>query len=157
MLAAAARRPDIGVIGCEPFMNGVAAFMAAWAASGVDNVRVLPDDARFLLELLPRECLDRAYLLYPDPWPKRRHAARRFVNPVNLDLLAPRMRPGAELRIATDVAAYADHARAILAARDDFAPLRDAPDPWPHWPGTRYEAKARAAGRRSVYLQYRRL
>jgi len=156
LLATAARRPDATLIGAEPFMNGVAAFMAAWAEAGVDNVRVLPDDARFLLELLPPACLDRVYLLYPDPWPKRRHAARRFVNPPNLDLLAPRMKAGAELRLATDVPVYAAHARAVMAGRADFETLSDAPTPWPHWPGTRYEAKALQAGREPVYMRFAR-
>jgi tRNA (guanine-N7-)-methyltransferase len=158
LLATAAANRDVGIIGCEPFVNGVASFLSALEDAGLDNVRVHADDARFLFDVLPQGGLGRVYLLYPDPWPKRRHADRRFVNHRNLDPLAPLMAPGAELRIATDVPEYVEHARAILAERADFRLIDiDPRTPWQGWPGTRYEAKALREGRTPTYLRYERV
>ena len=157
LLRVAADNPAVGLIGCEPFMNGVAQFLAALEAAGLSNVRLHADDARFLLTRLPAGALGRVYLLYPDPWPKRRHVARRFVNPGNLDILSRAMAPGAELRLATDVLDYAAHARRVLAARPDFVAARDGADPWPDWPGTRYEAKALREGRAPCYQIWRKV
>ncbi len=156
LLRIAADHPDVGIIGCEPFVNGVAKFLSALEVTGATNVRLHADDARFLLERLPEGALERVYLLYPDPWPKRRHVERRFVNPGNLDMLAPTMARGAELRLATDVADYAEHARRVLGARPDFSAISDGPDPWHGWPGTRYEAKALREGRAPCYQIWRR-
>lgn len=149
----AAAHPELGLIGSEPFVNGVAALLAHVERLGLANVRLHPGDARDLIELLPPASLDRVFLLYPDPWPKARHHRRRFVNPDNLALLHPAMAPGAELRFATDVADYADHALEAVATFGGFR--TEAPDgPWPGWPGTRYEAKALRAGRRPHYLTF---
>lgn len=160
LLAQAAANPDVGLIGCEPFVNGVAMLLSALDDRGLDriadNIRLHPGDVRFLFDVLPEACLDRAFLLYPDPWPKARHAGRRFVGPENLDSLARLMRPGAALRLATDIPAYVEHAVAQLAPRGDFALAHADPAdwarPWPDWPGTRYEAKALREGRRPHYL-----
>jgi tRNA (guanine-N7-)-methyltransferase len=152
MVAEAAANPDVGLIGCEPFVNGVAMALGRIAAAGVENVRIYPGDARDLIELLPEGALARAFLLYPDPWPKARHHRRRFASPENLGALARAMQPGAELRLATDIADYADHARDVVASSEGFRIASDGPASWPDWPGTRYEAKALAAGRRPQYL-----
>ncbi len=150
--------PEVGLIGCEPFVNGVAMALGRIAAAGIDNVRLHAGDARDLIELLPAASLARVFLLYPDPWPKARHVRRRFVSPENLALLARAMAPGAELRVATDIADYAEHARAVAAAAPGFRRVaRNEAEAWPGWPGTRYEAKALKAGRLPQYLSFERL
>jgi tRNA (guanine-N7-)-methyltransferase len=150
--------PGIGLIGCEPYVNGVAMALARIAAGGIGNVRLHPGDARDLIELLPPASLARVFLLYPDPWPKARHARRRFMHPGNLAMLARVMPAGAELRLATDIAEYVAHALEAVNAGEGFRhDPQNGPDhatPWPDWPGTRYEAKALGAGRRGHYLTF---
>ena len=127
------------------------------AAAGLTNVRLHPGDARDLIELLPDGALDRVFLLYPDPWPKARHQRRRFASVENLAALRRVMAPGAELRLATDIPDYAAHALEAVAAVPGFRVLPGPADvAWPGWPGTRYEAKALAAGRQPQYLTFRR-
>ena len=108
------------------------------------------------LDVLHDAALHRVFLLYPDPWPKARHHRRRFAGPENLAALHRVMAPGAELRLATDIPDYARHALEAVAASPGFALVSVADAPWPGWPGTRYEAKALAAGRRPQYLTFRR-
>jgi tRNA (guanine-N7-)-methyltransferase len=147
--------PEIGLIGCEPFINGVAMALARIEAAGPGNLLLHAGDARDLLDLLPPASLARVFLLYPDPWPKTRHRARRFMNFENLAALARVMVEGAELRFATDIPDYVDHALAALAASRAFAVQGEREDwtrPWPGWPGTRYEAKALREGRVPQYL-----
>ena len=160
MIATAAAHREIGLIGCEPFVNGVAALLAGVERAGLSNLAVHAGDARDLLDVIPAGALGRVYLLYPDPWPKRRHWRRRFVRPDNLDALARVMAPGAELRFATDIDDYVRHTLEHLAARAEFAwtaeRAADWREPWPGWPGTRYEAKALREGRRPTYLIFRR-
>lgn len=156
LLAQAAANPDMALIGCEPFVNGVAMLLSALDQRPLTNIRLHAGDVRFLFEVLPPASLGRVFLLYPDPWPKARHAGRRFVGAGNLDSLARLMRPGAALRLATDIPAYVDHALEHLAPRQDFT-LRSADPadwnrPWSDWPGTRYEAKALREGRSPRYL-----
>jgi tRNA (guanine-N7-)-methyltransferase len=154
LVAEALAHPAVGLIGCEPFVNGVAMALGRIETAGVRNVRLHPGDARDLIELMPSGTLARVFLLYPDPWPKARHRARRFVNAENLAALHRAMAPGAELRLATDIAEYAEHARAAVATAPGFRIERDRPAPWPGWPGTRYEAKALRAGRQPRYLTF---
>ena len=160
-LASQAREnPDIGIIGCEVFENGVASLLRAVERDALENVRIAMADARLLLERLPAGSLARAFLLFPDPWPKRRHASRRFLQRETLDLLAQAMRDGAELRAASDdpkmqawmlkqLLESPEFVWTACAAADAFGRPDD-------WPGTRYEAKAVAAGRRPIYLTFRR-
>jgi tRNA (guanine-N7-)-methyltransferase len=149
--------PEATLIGAEPFVNGIAAFLGKLEAAGVENVRVHPGDARDLLEVLPEGSLDKAFLLYPDPWPKARHHRRRFVTEEPLRLLARAMKAGAELRVATDIE---DYVRQTLeeVPRAGFA-LERGPvgEPWEDWTRTRYEAKAVREGRAPHYLTFRRL
>ena len=98
----AEQHPNVGLIGCEPYINGVAKCLAHIERTGVSNVRLFTDDARFVMQALPPQSLSRAFVLFPDPWPKTRHHKRRFVQRSNLDVLARLMKPGAELRLATD-------------------------------------------------------
>jgi tRNA (guanine-N7-)-methyltransferase len=152
--------PEVGMIGCEVFQNGIATLLAKVAASGLDNVRIYPEDAHDLLDALPDDSLDRVFLLFPDPWPKRRHADRRFIRPASLDLLARLMKPGAELRIASDEAIYVAWALAHLMRHPRFAWTARGPADWrvrpADWPGTRYESKALRGGRRPVFLRFMR-
>jgi tRNA (guanine-N7-)-methyltransferase len=156
----AERHPEVGFIGVEPFVNGVARLLALAEAAKLDNIRVLADDARLLLRALADASIGRAFILFPDPWPKLRHHKRRIVNAETVADLARVMAPGAELRLATD---DADYARAMLEAvlrHGGFAWLAERSADWltrpADWPPTRYEAKALAAGRHCIYLRFRR-
>jgi tRNA (guanine-N7-)-methyltransferase len=156
----AERHPRIGLIGAEVFWNGVARLLAHAAERGLANLRVFPEDARALLEALPAGSIDRVFLLFPDPWPKQRHAKRRFVGRANLDRLARVLRPGAELRMASDDPGQIRWMLEQTLAHPEFAWLATGPGDWRErpadWPATRYEEKALAAGRRAAYLQFRR-
>ncbi len=152
--------PDIGLIGCEPFLNGVVSVLGHIERRGIGNIRILPDDARILLGRLPPASLDRAFVLFPDPWPKRRHQRRRIINRVNLDRLAAALRPGAELRLATDVPDYLDWMLFETLPHPEFEWLARRPQDWRErtqdWPATRYEQKARKRGIIPYFLRFRR-
>ena len=100
--ALAQQHPNIGFIGCEPFINGVSALLCDIQDHGLENIRIWPDDARDLMDALPDQCLDRCFLIHPDPWPKTKHHKRRFIQNETVDTLARLLKSGAELRIATD-------------------------------------------------------
>jgi tRNA (guanine-N7-)-methyltransferase len=156
----AARRPDWGFIGAEPFLNGVAGLLAEVEDRRLENVRIHRGDALEVLERLPAGSLEALYLLHPDPWPKERHAKRRFVNDPPLDAVARTLRPGGSFRLATDHPVYLRHALAVMARRPDFMWLAEQPDDWrgtpEDWPDTRFAAKARALGHEVWRLDYRR-
>ncbi len=156
MVHQAQQNPGIGLIGCEPFINGVAMLLGKIRRAGLTNLRGYPGDVRDLFDVLPDACLDRAFLLYPDPWPKTRHHRRRFVTPEHLQPLARVLRPGAIFRVATDIPDYVrqtlDQVPAAGFARLD-APLHE---PWSDWLSTRYEQKALREGRQPHYLTFRR-
>lgn len=158
LIEAAAAEPDVDFIGCEPFINGMARLLSRIEARGLRNIRLHRGDAAEVLDRLPDACLSRVYLFYPDPWPKRRHRKRRFVSTENLDRLARVLKPGAELRFATDIDDYAGWTLARLRARPDFlwraGVAQDWLSPWDGWTRTKYEAKAIAAGRRPAYLTF---
>ena len=151
----------IGYLGCEPFINGTAKLLAALDAEGLDNVRLFDRDATELLPILTPASIDRVDLLFPDPWPKRRQRKRRFVSDENLAALARVLRPGGELRFATDIDDYAGWTLARVLRSPDFVWPATGADawrqPWAGWPGTRYEAKAHAQGRGAAYLTFRRV
>jgi tRNA (guanine-N7-)-methyltransferase len=154
----AEHHPAIGFIGCEPFVDGMAALVARIDQLHIANIRVWPDDARALLAMLPEQSVGRAFILFPDPWPKARHHKRRLIQPALLDMLASRLKPGAELRIATDDVAYLEWILALITMRADFRWTAQRAQDWrarcDDWPATRYEAKALAQGRRSTYLRF---
>jgi tRNA (guanine-N7-)-methyltransferase len=160
----AMRHPEIGFIGCEPFRNGIASLLdhidAAQAtdASGdgaaCGNIRIFPDDARVLLDALPDRSVARCFVLFADPWPKSRHAERRFIGRDNIARLARVMKPGAELRLATDDPTLSVWMRGAMAGAPGFSLLRDAATPPKDWIRTRYEDKGIKAGRVCAYLQY---
>ena len=153
------RRINVGIIGCEVFLNGIATLLAQ--ISERDNIRIYPEDARDLLDALPDGSLDRVFLLFPDPWPKRRHAARRFIQPGNLDLLARLMKPGAEFRFGSDDPTYIGWGLAHLMKHPAFRWTAESPADWrarpADWPPTRYEAKALREGREPAFFRFTRL
>ncbi|WP_299643823.1 tRNA (guanosine(46)-N7)-methyltransferase TrmB [Devosia sp.] len=158
----ARRHPDTGFIGCEVFCGGIAKLLQQIDEEGLDNIRLFTDDALKLLQKLPDTCLDGAYLLYPDPWPKARHHKRRFISPLTLQELVRTMKPGTLFRFATDIEDYANWtlAHILRAPEFRFAPERPGlwHEPYDGWEPTRYEEKARADGRlRSFYLSFERI
>ena len=160
MVAQAANNPEIGIIGCEPYINGVAMLLGKIRKAGVANLAIHPGDVRDLFDVLPDASISRAFLLYPDPWPKARHHRRRFVNPEFLDPLARAMKPGAILRVATDIEGYVRQTLVQLTGHPDFEWLAETPadwrSPWDDWTPTRYEQKALREGRVPHYLTFRR-
>ncbi|MEW5424522.1 tRNA (guanosine(46)-N7)-methyltransferase TrmB [Amorphus sp. 3PC139-8] len=153
--------PEIGFIGCEPFVNGMAKALAAVDEAGLSNVRLHFGDAAEVLDRLPAHSVAEVDLLYPDPWPKKRHWKRRFVGPDNLDRLARVIVPGGLFRVASDIPSYIEwtlqHAHAHPAFRWTARTADDWRMPYPGWPGTRYEAKAIEAGRVPAYLTFERV
>lgn len=160
LVAEAVSAPDVGFIGVEPFVAGMAKAVSAINDRDVRNVRLHDGDAVHLLDWLPSGSLGRVDLLYPDPWPKRRHFKRRFVNPENLERIARVLVSGGAFRVASDIDGYIAWTLAHLIRRDDLVWTASTADDWrkpfPGWPGTRYEAKAIRAGRRPTYLAFRR-
>ncbi len=160
LLAQAVANPSIGFIGCEPFVNGVVKALAGIEKLGLRNIRLHFGDAALLLPWLPEGSLSRIVLLYPDPWPKRRHWKRRFVQPQRLRELARVLRRGGEFRFATDIPDYAHwtlrHARQCEDLRWTAERADDWRLPWRDFVRTRYEAKAVRQGRKPCYLTFRR-
>lgn len=156
----ATSRPEAGFIGCEPYRNGLAKFIERAVTDEIRNVRVFSGDAGLLVDHLPDAALAGVDLFYPDPWPKRRQRKRRFVSDGVLQRLARVMAEGSLLRFATDIDDYAGWTLARALRAPLFAwHARSSADwlqPWAGWSSTRYEAKAVAAGRRPVYLTFRR-
>jgi tRNA (guanine-N7-)-methyltransferase len=153
--------PRTGFIGVEPFVNGMAKAMTALAREPLGNLKVYDDDATRLLDWLPPASLDGIDLLYPDPWPKKKHWKRRFVGPANLDRFARVLKPGAKFRFASDIDSYVNwtllHCRRHGAFAWQAGAASDWNDPYQGWPGTRYEAKALREGRKPAYLSFVRL
>jgi tRNA (guanine-N7-)-methyltransferase len=160
LAAQAASHPEIGMIGCEVFENGVVKLLGEIQRRSLGNVRVLADDARLLLGMLPVASIGRVFILFPDPWPKLRHHKRRLVATATLDALAEIMKDGAELRLATDHSDYLEWMLAVVTAHPEFVGFERGEADWPSrpadWPATRYEGKALAAGRKPVFLRLRR-
>lgn len=160
MVHMAGANPDVEMIGCEPFMNGVAMLLGKIRRLGTQNVSVYPGDVRDLFDVLPDASVARAFLLYPDPWPKKRHHRRRFVTPEHLQPLARVLQPGAIFRVATDIPDYVRQTL-IEVPRHGFEWLAETADdwrqPWGDWISTRYEQKALREGRTPHYLTFRRL
>lgn len=154
----AENHPKIGLIGCEPFEDGVVKAVSGIDDKALRNVLLHPDDARPLLRWLPEASISRAFILFPDPWPKKRHIKRRLVSPHLLGLLARVMRPDGELRIATDIGDYLRTILIAVSAQSSFIWSCCDPDDWRRrpsgWPPTRYEQKAGREGRRCYYLSF---
>jgi tRNA (guanine-N7-)-methyltransferase len=158
LAAQAAAHPEVGFIGCEPFVNGVVSLLAQVKARDLCNVRLWPRDARALIARLPARSVQRAFILFPDPWPKARHHKRRLIAGPFLDALARVLALGAELRVATDDRDYLVWILERLTAHPDFRWCARRAGDWRErpadWPPTRYEQKAVAAGRKPAYLRF---
>ena len=151
----AARYPEIGLIGCEPFVNGIAMLLGKMRQADLTNLTIHPGDVRDLLEVLPAASVRKCFLNYPDPWPKSRHHRRRFVTQGYLTALARVMGSGAEFRVATDIA---DYVRQTLdeVPQAGFRLVVHGAAPWDDWLSTRYEQKALREGRPPHYLTFAR-
>jgi tRNA (guanine-N7-)-methyltransferase len=156
-----AAHPEVALIACEVFDNGICSLLSRLVPEGGEataplprNLRLWPDDARLLLRALPDACLDRLFLLFPDPWPKLRHAKRRFVHPANLPLVARVLRHGAEWRVASDDPTYQAWVEEVMANQDLFAAPPPAGERPAGWPPTRYEAKALREERTPLYWTF---
>jgi tRNA (guanine-N7-)-methyltransferase len=160
LLHAMRLEPDVGFIGCEPFVNGMAKFLAATEREGLGNFRLWDQDAARLLPRLPAASLARVDLFYPDPWPKRRQRKRRFVSARTLGMIARVLPQGAPFRFASDIDDYVGWTLARVLATPAFDWSPEGPDDWrqpyPNWVRTRYEAKALLAERVPSYLTFRR-
>ncbi len=160
LLAQAAANPRAGLIGCEFFTNGVAKLLRRIDDDGLGNIRLYDHDARTLIDTLAPASIDRAFLLFPDPWPKTRHHKRRFVQTGTVDALARVLKPGAEWRIASDIPDYVRWTLWHMIRTRDFVWVDERPGDWrvrrADWPGTRYEAKALREGRVPSFLTFRR-
>ncbi len=156
----AEHHPQVGLIGCEPFINGVAALLGHADRKGLTNIRLHDGDAREVLAWLPEASIERLFVLFPDPWPKKRHAKRRLIRRSTVAEIVRVLKPGGEFRLGSDSAEYL--ARTLMAARafDGLEWLAERPSDWRErpddWPETRYEQKAKAAGRVCGYLRFRR-
>lgn len=159
MVHQAVQRPDVGIIGCEPFINGVAMLLGKIREAEAQNIAVYPGDVRNMFDVLPDASISRAFLLYPDPWPKKRHHRRRFVTDEYLIPLCTVLKKGAIFRVATDIP---DYVRQTLedVPRHGFEWLAERPadwrEPWSDWISTRYEQKALREGRVPHYLTFRK-
>lgn len=156
----AASNPEVGIIGCEPYINGVAMLLGKIRKAGVENLAVHPGDVRDMFEVLPDQSISKAFLLYPDPWPKKRHHRRRFVTPEHLEPLARVLKPGAIFRVGTDIPDYVRQTLEQVPGHGFEWLAESANDwrnPWDDWISTRYEQKALREGRVPHYLTFRRL
>jgi tRNA (guanine-N7-)-methyltransferase len=161
LIAQAQARPRTGFIGVEPFVNGMAKALAAIESGKLQNIRLHFDDAVNLMAWLPQRALTRTDLIHPDPWPKRRHWKRRFVQDATVSRLARILAPGGEFRFVTDIADYAAWTLQRLLRSADFEWTAESADDWRKaWPGfinTRYHAKAAREARASCFLIFRKV
>jgi tRNA (guanine-N7-)-methyltransferase len=160
LIGEAAAHPDVGFIGCEPYVNGMAKILASIEAGAIDNIRLYAGDAIDLLAWLPEASIAQVDLLYPDPWPKRRHWKRRFVQDRTVAMLARTLQAGGVFRFATDIPDYAAWTLERFTRALDFVWTAECADdwrtPWAGYCGTRYEAKAKREGRAPCYLEFGR-
>ncbi len=154
----ARRNPHIGLIGCEPFIDGVVKVVTAVEETDLSNVRLHSDDAREVLTWLPDNAIGRVFVLFPDPWPKTRHKKRRLIAPAFVSELARVLRPGGEFRFATDIGDYARTGLTAIMQSNLFSWPASGPSDWRNrttdWPPTRYEGKAHKAGRCCYYFRF---
>lgn len=161
LLARARANPQTGFIGVEPFINGMAKCVSALKADPLPNIRLYDDDATLLLDWLPPASIAHIDLLYPDPWPKKKHWKRRFVSHVNLDRMARVLKLAGRFCFASDIDTYVNWTLLHCRRHPDFdwqaQNARDWKEPFADWPGTRYEAKAKREGRTPSYLRFKRV
>ena len=159
LLNQAQLNPEVVFFGCEPYINGVASLLAKIKEKRINNIFIYPGDVRNLFDVLPSNSIDRVFLLYPDPWPKKRHNHRRFVNPEYLIPLCRVMKIAAQFRIATDVKEYCSHAFQEVLKLDFILKGQNKNDfsfPWEGWSPTRYEKKAQKDNKTSYYMTFQK-
>jgi tRNA (guanine-N7-)-methyltransferase len=160
LLVQAANHKDVGFIGCEPFVNGMASLLGAVEMQGLKTIRVDDGDARDVLAWLPGRSISRIFILFPDPWPKKRQLKRRLISPETVSGLARVLGAGGELRFASDSGDYAAHALLAIGQSHAFTWLAERASDWrirpPDWPETRYERKALSESRKCTYLTFRK-
>jgi tRNA (guanine-N7-)-methyltransferase len=160
LVAEALGFPHIGFIGCEPYVNGMAKILSQIEAHNIGNIKLFAGDAAELLAWAPAHSLDRIDLIHPDPWPKRRHWKRRFVQDATVATMARVLKPGGEFRFVSDIDDYCAWTLAHLSRARDFVWTAErASDwrlPWADYTTTRYGTKAEREGRRAAYLRFRR-
>lgn len=161
MASQAERNADVGMIGCEPFVNGVVKALSQIKERQIDNIRLYDEDAAHILDWLPEASIDRLFLLYPDPWHKKRHWKRRFVSSRNLDRFVRILKPGGIFRFASDIESYVEwtleHVGKVPQLKEQCSDVAERLQPWPDWQRTRYEAKAYREGREPNYLTFMRV
>jgi tRNA (guanine-N7-)-methyltransferase len=160
LAAEASEFPDVGFIGCEPYVNGMAKILTQIEDHNIQNIRLLAGDAADLLAWLPPRSLSRIDLIHPDPWPKRRHWKRRFVQDATIAAMARVVKSGGEFRFVSDIDDYAAWTLSHLLRSRDFEWIADCADdwrvPWQGFTKTRYGQKAEREGRKATYLRFRR-
>jgi tRNA (guanine-N7-)-methyltransferase len=161
LLFQAEHHKDVGFIGCEPFVNGMASLLGAIETQGLETIRLHDGDAREALAWLPSGSIARMFILFPDPWPKKRQMKRRLISPETASEIARVLAGGGELRFASDSGDYAAHALNAIGQSHAFIWLAERASDWrvrpPDWPETRYERKALREDRKPVYLRFKRL
>ncbi len=163
-LSQLASNPDVHMIGCEPFVNGVAKLLAHLDPKDIPRVRLWPDDVRALLEMIPPSYFSRVFILFPDPWPKKKHHKRRLISDEFIDKLLPTLKEGALLHVASDDVSYVEQIQDVLYPHPELrlvlGPPSADPQTWaprpPGWPSTRYEQKALAKGSACAYMIFRK-
>ena len=160
LAAQAGSHPEVGIVGCEAFVNGIASLLSHVDNGNLGNVRLFDDDARMILDRIAPASLSRVFVLFPDPWPKTRHSARRFIQTEMLNRLGGLMRDGGELRVATDDMGYVRWTLEHAARHPMFEWTARRPGDWREppadWCPTRYESKAKRLGRPCVYMSFTR-
>lgn len=161
LAAQAESHPEVGIIGCEPYINGVATLLSVIEKKSLKNIRIFNDNARLLLENLAADSIAKVFVLFSDPWPKKRHNRRRFINSETLNALARIMKDRAEFRFATDDMSYIRWALDAFYHHPDFKWQVAGPTDWreryPDAAATRYETKALKQGKKGVYLKFQRV
>ena len=152
----AALFPEVNFIGAEPFRNGVAKLLARIEEKSIGNIRIHDDDVRYLLEKLPPASLNRIYVLYPDPWPKKRHHERRIVNADTLKQFHALLKPDGMFLFASDIDDYNEWTLREVREHGGFELVSNSVEPFENWFETRYEAKAKREGRETRYLTFRK-
>jgi tRNA (guanine-N7-)-methyltransferase len=160
LAAQAQAHPDVGFIGCEPFVNGVASLLSQIEDQGLANIRIYDEDAHLLFAPLPEACFGRVFIMFPDPWPKKRHHKRRLISPPTLDALARLMKDGGTLQFASDHMAYVRWTLDHFTRHPEFQWMARTAADWRRTPpgaaATRYEQKAISRGLSPAYLTFRR-
>ena len=158
LIARALQNPNIGYIGCEAYVNGIAKLLNQIDDLNIDNIRIYPGDALEVCKILPASSIDRLYILYPDPWPKVRQRKRRIISDDNLAVFQKILKSGAELRFATDIDDYSawtlSHIERSSGLQWQPNSSLDWIEPWQDWTRTRYEAKAFREGRKPAYFRF---